>query len=543
MEWDAKNSVTELQRVVDAFDRPAAEELCDALIASTRSEGLCPEKDAKNVLGILRRKRYFDLLQRVAEALIESGQDAPVVQRQYAQALIDQGQLTVAARFLRQLVEDTRGHAGEHAEARGLLGRVYKQQYVNARGGPAQHRVTLLRNAVEAYYRVYLLDQEKNYWHGINAVACVCRARRDNVPIDGAPDPEVLAREILARFQAVGADKLDVWQLATAAEACLALAEYDDALLWIGRYVTCKEAGKPAADAFEIASTLRQLKEVWGLTMDGDPGTSLLPLLEAHLLRRSGGALQALSTDLRKTVDNANVNGLQAILGNVGFHAVEWLRTGMERSAAVGRITSEGFSKGTGFLVRLSDIGGGSDEPVLVTNSHVISEKKDSGSLAPSQARFTLERDPSKQYQVKRVLWNSRSDDLDTTVAQLACPPEVALTTYPPGCAPFPWATALPPLDREPRVYIIGYPGGGPLSFSLEDNMLLDHDARLAHYRAPTIRGSSGSPVFDAEWNLAAIHHAGGEAWPRLNGSGTHPANEGILMSAIRDKFASGFRT
>lgn len=127
MHWDPANSIKELAWAVDTFDHPGAEELCDALINSARSgETVFPENDARKALGILRRKRYFDLLQRVAEELIENGQNAAVVQRQYAQALIDQGQLTVAASLLRQLAEDTRGDSVEHAEARGLLGRVYR---------------------------------------------------------------------------------------------------------------------------------------------------------------------------------------------------------------------------------------------------------------------------------------------------------------------------------------------------------------------------------------------------------------------------------
>src|SRR5687767_7403810 len=264
MNWEPSHSLKDLQRAVDTFDHPAAAELCDALIDSARSgTNVFPEGAAREALAILRRKRYFDLLQSVAEALIENGQTAPVVQRQYAQALIDQGQLTVAASLLRELGEETRKDPVEHAEARGLLGRVYKQQYVNTKAGLAERRAGLLRDAVEAYYTVYLLDEPENYWHGINTVACVCRARHDRVRIDGAPDPEQIARAMLARFQTVGIDTLDVWRLATAAEACLALGEYDDALRWTNRYVSKKdEFGRPAADAFEIASTLRQLKEV-----------------------------------------------------------------------------------------------------------------------------------------------------------------------------------------------------------------------------------------------------------------------------------------
>jgi hypothetical protein len=72
--------------------------------------------------------------------------------------------------------------------------------------------------------------------------------------------------------------------MATAAEACLVFGEHGKALQWIARYVMEEEA-----DAFELASTLRQLKEVWGLGIDAMPGSVLLPLLQSQLLQRRGG--------------------------------------------------------------------------------------------------------------------------------------------------------------------------------------------------------------------------------------------------------------
>lgn len=91
--------------------------------------------------------------------------------------------------------------------------------------------------------------------------------------------------------------------------------------------------------------------------------------------------------------------------------------------------------------------------------------------------------------------------------------------------------------------------GGRDLSFSFQDNELLDHEGPPAgrpqipgvcrlHYRAPTEGGSTGSPVFNARlWQVIAMHHKGGKiGMPRLNGKpGTYGANEGISIQSIID--------
>jgi len=110
-------------------------------------------------------------------------------------------------------------------------------------------------------------------------------------------------------------------------------------------------------------------------------------------------------------------------------------------------------------------------------------------------------------------------------------------------------ARALPVLEAnppQPQVYIIGHPGGLDLSYSFDDNEIIDHEGPAAgkpvipgvsrvHYRAETEGGSSGSPVFNSSWDVIALHHKGGKlGMPRLNGvSGTYGANEGIWIQSI----------
>ena len=75
-----------------------------------------------------------------------------------------------------------------------------------------------------------------------------------------------------------------------------------------------------------------------------------------------------------------------------------------------------------------------------------------------------------------------------------------------------------------------------PTGFIDLDNALLGYNERLVHYRAPTEGGSSGSPVFDDQWDLIALHHGGGNGLKRLDGqAGFYDANEGIYIQRIFD--------
>ena len=120
------------------------------------------------------------------------------------------------------------------------------------------------------------------------------------------------------------------------------------------------------------------------------------------------------------------------------------------------------------------------------------------------------------------------SPRLDTSILEL--------DSYPNSVEPVPFARSIPakPLRNE-RAYLIGHPGAASQpQFSLQDNILLDYDHRLLHYRAPSEPGSSGSPIFDHHWQLMGLHHAGGHDIPRLNSTGgTYAANEGIRLDAI----------
>jgi hypothetical protein len=141
-------------------------------------------------------------------------------------------------------------------------------------------------------------------------------------------------------------------------------------------------------------------------------------------------------------------------------------------------------------------------------------------------------------YKVKEMLFTSAPGDLgvrsgtagnlDVTVVRLEALPD--------RFAGLKAANELPLVAPRAKAYVVGHPRGSGLQISLHDSLLLDidDDERLVHYRTPTDPGSSGSPVFNALWDVIALHHGGSASTPRLHGEGTYEANEGIALSAIR---------
>ena len=344
--------------------------------------------------------------------------------------------------------------------------------------------------------------------------------------LERRPDALRLAADILAQLQATEPRKASVWHRATAIEACVALGRLDDALTWLDWY-----SNDASADAFEFGSTLRQLRQVWQLTPERAPGSHLLPVLHAALLRREGGRVEFAAQSV--SVQHERL-GLEAVLGDTRFVPLQWYRTGLQRCDAVARVEDQWEQpRGSAFLVRGEDlIPALAGKVVLLTNAHVVSDdpavQATTSSLAPNRARVRFEsrerEDAKRTYGVKSLVWTSPPGQLDATVLELEC----AIPCDP----PYPLAVA-PPRPNADRVYVIGHPKGRGLSLSLQDNRVVDVREPKIHYRAPTEPGSSGSPVFNQHWELVAVHHAGGKSMPSLFGSGTVEANEGIWIAAI----------
>jgi V8-like Glu-specific endopeptidase len=546
---------SEISKKLSTYDKKGAEDICDAFVRSLYQtiQPIDPGI-ATSILQLLRNHRLFTCMQKICEALILTDQWNLKIYRQYAQALIDSGLYGAARLMLNEIVRIVEENPGkypndiaEQMEAEGLKGRIYKQLYVNIKKQDF-FNPNFLTKSLKLYHDVYAKDNSKYQWQGINAVALLNMAAKDGVSVPDYEDGFVIARKILKNITQKDEDRepLSVYDLATAAEACVAMNDMETAKSWIERYLADKNC-----DAFELTSTLRQMKEVWRLDLNHFIGSRILPLMEAKLLTKEGGEVTATVNDIKRL--NLLPAGFERNFGpNVTIDFISY-KKGYSRCESVARIGKfSQVGEGSGFLLKGKELWPElGEEWVLLTNAHVISEdpnvRKERNALHPSEAVITFEAlDRTQEFGAGKLWFSSPPNALDVSVIRFREQDQAPLLQLTQNITPFDIAPVIPVLngnaESDPRLYVIGHPKGGTLQFSLQDNLMLDSNETFIHYRTPTEPGSSGSPVFNQKWQLIGIHHAGNEQMPRLNGKeGTYQANEGILIQSIQTAIKEHF--
>jgi V8-like Glu-specific endopeptidase len=196
---------------------------------------------------------------------------------------------------------------------------------------------------------------------------------------------------------------------------------------------------------------------------------------------------------------------------------------------SVGLVYGENINNATGFLISPS---------LFITNYHVI---QNPDQLKNGNVSFNYQKDdgiPQKidTYAINDTFYiaNDDKDEYDYAIIKLIGDPGES------------WKWGHIDLKRsndklhpDMNMIIIQHPGGGYKQFGLFQNHLIDITPnKLIHYKTDTLKGSSGSPIFDTNWNLVGLHHAHTKPPIKINGI-IVDTNEGILISKIKEDLIS----
>ncbi len=84
----------------------------------------------------------------------------------------------------------------------------------------------------------------------------------------------------------------------------------------------------------------------------------------------------------------------------------------------------------------------------------------------------------------------------------------------------------------DSRVNIIQHPMGRPKEISMQNNFVQYVGGNVVQYVTSTLPGSSGSPVFNDNWEVVALHHSGGNI-PEPTTGKKYYRKEGIYIGSI----------
>jgi S1-C subfamily serine protease len=193
----------------------------------------------------------------------------------------------------------------------------------------------------------------------------------------------------------------------------------------------------------------------------------------------------------------------------------------IERAPAVCLLRVEsaaGEFYGTGFRI--------SNDRVL-TNHHVAFPKEQSPTKIYADFGFDVDAAGAS------LMAKSLPGDIASIVADQADDwAVVRIADMDPAWPVVDLAAAPEPRAGDPA-YILQHPNGQRKRLGFVRNTITDLDARFVRYLTDTEPGSSGSPVFDADGRVIALHHKGGRA-AEIGGKPV-TKNQGVLISRVRD--------
>lgn len=193
---------------------------------------------------------------------------------------------------------------------------------------------------------------------------------------------------------------------------------------------------------------------------------------------------------------------LEKVINQPDFLAVRYLEGGYVAQRTVGRVVIRGSAGrvagyGTGFFV---------SPRLLLTNHHVLpSAAVAASSTLELNFQRALDGGPM---QIAEVRLDPEGFFLADKTLDFAL---VEVVGAPAASAPFGWCrltSAQGTVVVGECVSIVQHPAGREKEVVLRENKLVDIADPGLHYVADTEPGSSGSPVFNDQWEVIALHHA-----------------------------------
>ena len=222
-----------------------------------------------------------------------------------------------------------------------------------------------------------------------------------------------------------------------------------------------------------------------------------------------------LASDEWNAADDFQPITYEKVIGLNNLLSIAWLSQGLTLAAAVARIVlPEGA--GTGFLIA---------PDLLLTNNHVLpdAETAQKGTVEFNyQANWAGSLEPVKRYTADPDHFHT-SVELDYSI--------VRVKESPGDLYGYIDLAARANASVNDFVSIIQHPMGGLKQVCLTDNKVAAVFSDLVQYSTDTEPGSSGSPVFNQNWQIVALHHRGGN----IEGpDGTkYFSNEGIAIGSV----------
>ncbi|MBK8969372.1 MAG: trypsin-like peptidase domain-containing protein [Lewinellaceae bacterium] len=242
--------------------------------------------------------------------------------------------------------------------------------------------------------------------------------------------------------------------------------------------------------------------------------------------------IRSLNTFQFQVPDEAR---LEKIIGpQSNLLKINWLEKALQASKAVCRVVCSDGELGTGFLTK---------EGYLFTNNHVIPSAE---VAKDARIEFNYELDANGATKTRNAyrldpndFATSTPDQFDFSRIKIIDNPDSPLSQW--GYVEFD-PSAIPTVG-EP-VTIIQHPKGQDKQIALNANEVLGVWNQHVYYTTDTEPGSSGSPVFNKDWKVVAIHHAGktdAEGGLQINARGDRRgANRGVLFEQIFQVLKNG---